>query len=367
MDKAKLRARLLRYLEEQGFFSKEPFEDKDQIRKLHRAAVLYQRERARKRLARDEPKLLAYIAHGRELDVKKIRPVLIPVARKSKEERLFRYARLHWSIPISSGYGRRLRFLVWDDYHGKLMGLIGLSDPVYSLAPRDRWIGWNKEVKKRRIKNVMDAFVLGAVPPYSLVLGGKLVALGVWSREVSRAFSERYAQRRSTIRGEPVGELALITTTSALGRSSLYNRLKFHGKKIFQPVGFTQGTGDLPFLNGFYDELFRLVREYEKPTAKHPSWGKGYRNRREVITKALKLLQLPLDLRRHGVKREVFVVPLGPLARDYLQGKTEEFRPENASFEELAAYALERWVWPRAKHDERYRAFEPEQWRLWSG
>ena len=366
MSRAELRARLLRYLEEQGFFNKDPLEDKDQIRKLHRAAVLYQREKARKHLKRYEPRLLGYIARGRDLDVEKIKPVLIPVSRRSEEERLFRYARLHWSIPISSGYGRRLRFLVWDDHHGKLMGLIGLSDPVYSLAPRDRWVGWDKDTKKRRLKNVMDAFVLGATPPYSHVLGGKLVALGVWSREVSRAFSERYAQRRSTIRGEPVGQLALITTTSALGRSSLYNRLKFKGQTIFHPVGFTRGTGDLPFLNGFYDELFQLVQKQAQPTAKHLSWGKGYRNRREVITKALKLLQLPFDMRHHGVKREVYVVPLGTLAKEFLQGRIEGFCPENASFEELATYALERWVWPRARRDERYKAFEPEDWHLWS-
>ncbi len=365
-----LREKVLEALQEQGFqlgASGLQFvhKTKDDLRKLHAHALVYLRERARPHLEPKEPKLLRFIASGRSLDPKRIRPRLVPVRRRSLEELLFRYAKLHWSIPISSGYGRRLRFLVWDEHHDKLIGLIGLSDPVFALKPRDRWVGWSHEAKRHRLKSVMDAFVLGAVPPYAQLLGGKLVALAVWSREVREAFRERYGSRPSRILGEAALELALVTTTSAFGRSSVYNRVRYRGQLVYHPVGYTRGTGDLPFLNGLYQDLARLVREHARPTAKRAEWGKGFRNRREVVTKALKLLDLPADLRVHGVQREVYVVPMGPDVKAFLRGEQPDFTPYEYGFEELAHYALERWVWPRADWDFRYQNFEPDTWRLW--
>jgi hypothetical protein len=111
---------------------------------------------------------------------------------------------LHWSIPVSMGYGRRLRFLVLDRAHGdKLIGLIGLADPVFALAARDRWIGWDVETRTRALTNVMDAFVLGAVPPYSTLRAGKMVALLATSGVVRDTFRIRYAHRTTLISDWP--------------------------------------------------------------------------------------------------------------------------------------------------------------------
>ncbi len=370
LERDVLRQRVLEAFQEQGFVldaarARANGEDKEQLRRLHARAVAYLREKARPRLAPKEPRLLRYIASGRRVNPFRIQPTLLPVKRGSLEELLFRYAKLHWSVPVSSGYGRRLRFLVWDGYHDKLMGLIGLSDPVFALKPRDRWVGWSTETKRHRLKSVMDAFVLGAVPPYAQMLGGKLVALAVWSSEVRLAFKQRYGDRSTRILGEKALDLAMVTTTSALGRSSLYNRVRFRQHLVYRPVGYTRGTGDLPFLNGLYQDLAALVQRHAPPTAKRAEWGKGYRNRREVITKALKLLDLPEGLRVHGVKREVYVVPMGPDARAFLRGEQPHFTPYAYPFEELAGFALERWVWPRARRDPRYQGFDPESWRLW--
>jgi hypothetical protein len=113
-----------------------------------------------------------------------IRPRLVQVQSDSRDELLFRYACLHWSIPISSGYGRRVRFLVIDESNNKLIGVIGIGDPVYSLAARDKWIGWNEAEHRERLHAVMDAFVLGAVPPYAQ-------HLSKWSGELDRLQSDR--------------------------------------------------------------------------------------------------------------------------------------------------------------------------------
>ncbi|MBM4293647.1 MAG: DUF4338 domain-containing protein [Deltaproteobacteria bacterium] len=191
---------------------------KENLRQLHAMAVEARLEKARKGLQKYEPKLINHFAAGREVEPAKIQPRLVEVRRDSKEELLFRYACLHWSIPVSSGYGRRLRFLVVDEHNDKLMGLFGLGDPVFSLAPRDRWVGWDKEGRRARLHHALDAFVLGSVPPYSSLLCGKLIALLVASDEVREAFRRKYGGRSSVITERTLdGSLALITTTSATG------------------------------------------------------------------------------------------------------------------------------------------------------
>src|SRR5262249_34882531 len=146
--RAELRDLIVKSLRMQGYEVRGPRPvppanlDKDRVRQLHTDAVAHRRAYAERNLARYETRLLSNIAAGADLDPRKIRPSLVEVTRGSEEERLFRYASQHWSIPVSSGYGRRLRFLVLDAYNDKLIGLIGLGDPVINLGVRDKWIGW---------------------------------------------------------------------------------------------------------------------------------------------------------------------------------------------------------------------------------
>src|SRR5262245_18143944 len=199
---------------------------KQKLRRLHRLSVQHRIEEAQPRLGRFEDRLLARIASGYEIEPSKVSPRLVEVLPDSEDELLFRYASLHWSIPTSSGYGRRLRFLVVDAHNAKLIGLFGLCDPVFSVAARDAWVGWDMKARKARLRNVMEAFILGAVPPYSMLLGGKLVAMLCASDEVRRAFHRKYGEGQSLIASSSAdGRLAMIATTSALGRSSIYNRL----------------------------------------------------------------------------------------------------------------------------------------------
>jgi hypothetical protein len=367
-----LRARVLRSLEAQGFQVRQSRLElpgalqKEQLRALHQEAVRHQVERARAGLERFEDRLLCRIAAGSEVVPDRISPRLVRVRPESEDELLFRYARLHWSIPVSAGYGRRLRFLVYDEGNGKLMGLFGLGDPVFSLGPRDRWIGWDLEQKKRRLQCVMDLFVLGAVPPYSQLVCGKLIALLATSREVQEAFRRQYRGRRTYIsRKKMDARLALLTTTSALGRSSLYNRLTFRGEPVFHSLGFTRGSGDFHFSNGFYDELRALALDHCQPTAKHDRWGNGFRNKRELLRKVLPLLGLSRELVYHGVRREFFAAPLARNAAEFLRGEAQRLRPYCRSAAELFEWFRERWLLRRAERDDRYRGFDPESYRLW--
>lgn len=370
-ERKRLRRRIVRSLGEQGFeweggrVVRGP-SGKAALRELHTAAVQHRRERARPGLERHQNDLLGFIADGGEVDPKRIAPRLVEVQRNSVEELLFRFVALHWSIPVSSGYGRRLRFLVMDDSTGKLMGLFGLGDPVMNVRARDQWVGWGGTERGNGLQHVLEAFVVGAVPPYSRLLGGKLVALLLASREVRMAFKRKYRNTKTVISNREFnGQLYMITTQSALGRSSIYNRLRFRDQLVLRSVGYTAGFGEFHFSNGLYADLSAYAQRYCEPSAKAGAWGSGFRNRREVIRKALVSLGLPTDWNHHGVRREVFVAPLAANTKNLLLGKARRGRWLYPQADELAAWWAERWLTPRVERCPDFQEFRREDYRLW--
>lgn len=373
-----LRARIERHLLAQGFALRNgrliaPVPDKDQLRDLHRGAVDDARAKARRALERHEPWLVKRLVAGSVIDPASIDPVLVTVdGSTSRDALLWRWCSLHWSIPVSAGYGRRLRFLVVDRAHDDaVIGIIGLADPVYSLAARDTWVGWTREQRATNLANIMDAFVLGAVPPYSNLLGGKLVALLAGSSEVRQVFAERYGHRRTLIADrDPNATLAMITTTSAFGRSSIYNRLTWPDHRLaYRSVGFTKGTGDFHLSGALYHELVSFARDHTSAgdTQRHSRWrGKTFRNRREAIQRALDLLGLDgRALRIHGIRREIFCVPLAENSREWLRGEHAELHGSTPPIAKLSAWWRTRWALPRARTRWASLDFEPTSWQLW--
>lgn len=367
-----IRGRILKSLRRQGFrFSGGRLvfpdaEDKDRLRQLHTEAVTHKRDIAQSTLGRKESELLKWIADGKEVIPLSIAPTLVEVLPGSIEELVFRYACLHWSIPVSSGYGRRLRYLVMDASNEKLIGVIGLGDPVFALAPRDNWIGWNSQQRRSRLHHVLDAFVLGAVPPYSHLLCGKLVAMLAASREITARFQQKYGGKESLIsQAERSGEVALITTTSALGRSSLYNRLTFRSAPMFIPVGFTRGSGEFQFLNGLYDEMSEFATKRLTPTAKSELWGTGFRNRREVVKKCIQAAGLHQDLLYHGVQREVFLIPTASNSAEYLRGDDAALQFYERRADDIVAWFRERWLLSRAEREPSFAVFTRSSYALW--
>lgn len=377
---ARLRSTVIEHLRAQGFRLTESGaiatveSDKSRLRALHDEAVTVNRERARKALARHEPRFLARLADGHHLRPESIRPRLVLVEdRRSFSGLLWRWASLHWSIPVSGGYGRRLRFLVLDEAHGdSLIGLIGLGDPVFALACRDAAIGWSADARRSRLACVLDAFVLGAVPPYNRLLAGKLVALLAGSDEVRRIFSDRYSHRRTLIsERDPAAELALITTSSALGRSSVYNRLtRPTGELALEPVGYTRGTGDFHFSGAIYSDLSAFAASLVPvgtATQRHERWtGEGFRNRREVVQRALDGLGFDSRLLRvHGVRRQVFANRVATNSYEWLRGEADALDWRSQDVAELSAWWRTRWAVPRSQRDGSWRDQRAADWSLY--
>ena len=187
------------------------------------------------------------------------------------------------------------------------------------------------------------------------------------SNQVRETFHSKYAGHSSVIRQRRLaGQLVSITTASALGRSSIYNRLTFRDRKMFHSVGFTQGSGEFHFTNGLYAALYEYAVRHCDPTAKSDLWGEGFRSRREIVKKCLPKLGLPGDWLYHGIKREVFVIPLAENAKQFLLGEETEPVWYDQPPDELFEWFRERWLLRRAEWDRRYLGFERDSFRIWS-
>jgi len=373
LSKRTMKRRLFASLREQGYtvdgdsISLPDKSTKDDLREIQQHATKKILEKNEKTIRILEERLIRYIANGDEVIPDKIDPELILVRPRSEHELLFRYISLHWSIPISSGYGRRIRFLLMDKNNGKLIGIFALGDPVFGLKDRDAWVGWNREDRRERLYHVMDAYVLGAVPPYSYLLGGKLVALSTLSNEVRKHFRIRYEKNKPLIgrkRKPPI--LAMITTTSALGRSSIYNRIKTDGVTFWHRIGFTQGSGEFHFSNGIYNDLRAFVVHHCDPTMRHKSWGDGFRNKREIVIKCLQVLGLPRAFGKHGIPREIFAAPLGKKAKEFLRGESKQVQFYDWPLAELFEKFKERWLLPRAERMPEWKEFRREAYLIWA-
>lgn len=151
--------------------------DKDVTRTVH-GVQRDDRLAANRQFISDKlPKLLKHFASGADVDPTRISPALERIDTATWQGDLFRLASLTWSVPVSNGFGRRLRYLVWDKQNEKLLGIIAIGDPIFNLSVRDNLIDWNVEDRGKRLVNMMDAYVLGALPPYNMLLGGKASCL----------------------------------------------------------------------------------------------------------------------------------------------------------------------------------------------
>ncbi|MFW9804778.1 MAG: Druantia anti-phage system protein DruA, partial [Candidatus Thorarchaeota archaeon] len=266
---------------------------------------------------------------------------------------------MYWSVPVSQGYGRRMRFLVRDKQNGKMIGLFGLTDPVFNLRVRDNWIGWDVEQRKRNLRSVMDAFVLGAIPPYSHLLGGKLVCTLLASSEVREAYHKKYSEQKSVIRGRiHDNDLLLLTTTSALGKSSLYDRIRMNKRTYFYSVGVTEGYGHFHIPQRIFHKMRRLLQLMNHPYATKNRFGHGPNWRMRVIRVALKECGFNPHLLKHQIKRESFMIPLARNSKLCLREKSKTPVYFDGNVSEIAENALRRWVVPRAERKPSYRMWD---------
>lgn len=367
--RARIKRRLRAHLRKLGFLTMEngmlepPSNHKDTFRLLHRSHR-FERLRSERAFIKDKlPKLLNDFASGSDVIPARIQPRLQLVESGTREADLFRLASLTWSVPVSQGYGRRMRFLVWDESNHKLVGIIALGDPVFNLRVRDALIGWTADQRRDRLVDVMDAYVVGAVPPYNMLLGGKLVASLIRTREVRDLFAKRYAESRGIISGKKKhASLAVVTTSSALGRSSMYNRLQLGGIRYFDSIGYTSGWGHFHIPDDLFEEMRQYLKRKHHTYADNHQFGDGPNWRLRLVRVVLEEAGMNSDLLRHGIMREVFICRLASNADRVLMGEVDCAVYRNLlSVDQVGRLALERWIIPRSLRRPEFEFWKREQ------
>lgn len=356
--------RSLGFTKEKDGSLRPPDKTKDTYRHLHRLQRQEKLERCTPWLEKQIGMLSQFFANGYEIDPANIAPELEEISHgNEKLSYLYRLAGLTWSVPVSNGYGRRMRFLVWDRHNDKLIGLIGLADPVFNMNARDNAIGWTSEDRSARLVNMMDACVLGAVPPYNQLLCGKLLACLVRTQQIEQAFTAKYGKTKGIISGKRKhARLLCVTTTSALGRSSVYNRLRLDGCDYFQPVGFTAGWGHFQIPDALFSELRKFLKQKRHRYANGHQFGNGPNWRIRVVRAAFDKLGINSEILRHNLEREVFICPVADNAFSVLRGDTRQ--PSFGSLKsvaEVSRVALQRWIVPRAERMPQYKDWTVQQ------
>lgn len=360
---ANLKRRLRRHLKSIGFNKASDGgleingEGKEVIRSLHRAQRNAILKENRSFIEDQLPKLKQYFASGNDIVPSQIKPALELIKSGTWQSELFRLAALTWAVPVSHGFGRRLRYLVWDRSNNKLIGLLAIGDPVFNLSVRDKLIGWNSHERGERLVNIMDAYVLGAIPPYNMLLGGKLVASLIRTKEIYDDFARAYGNTTGIISGkEKRARLLMVTTTSSLGRSSVYNRLKLGGTEYLKPIGYTGGWGHFHIPDDLFADLRAYLRQVGHSYADLHRFGQGPSWRLRTTRAALDSLGFKADMLKHGIQREVFLCELASNALKILRkGKGRPNVKSLLTVKEVGSLAVHRWIIPRSQTRAEYQ------------
>lgn len=227
------------------------------------------------------------------------------------------------------------------------------------------------EIKKVHLASeVADLSVCGAVAPYNMLIGGKLVTAVMASEEVREIYKQRYGKQvseiSSQIKGQRVqrsSDLKLLTTTALYGvgsnqYSSLTLRASKHSeltsdlvwKKIDSSTGFT--------VTHISDETVQLMRtlgicEYGRRRI-NSVFGEGSSPRTRQIREGLNLLGINnSELLEQPNQKKVYGCELFPGAKGQLLGFDDIELSPSVGSNSVAAIAkgwTKRWLLPRIEN-----------------
>lgn len=326
---------------------------KDYYRRLHEHARSEALKGHRAWIGKMWPKLRSVFADPKTLRPEKIRPRLVLV-QTQRDRDIFRLAQLTWSLPFSGGYGRRLNYLIWDVAHDSLIGVLGLQSPPLVLPARDRVYPMPYADKPKLVNQTMDGYVVGAVAPYADLLGGKLAVLAAASSDVRHDYQRRYRGRETRIEKRVLpASLVAVTSLSAYGRSSMYNRVSAgtcNGRVVWatESLGGCEGWGTLHFSPTLYEEMKAFHVQLVPEMALY-GFGIGPKIKQQVVKRVLRMLHLQETFVRHNVKREVFVISHVANLKAYLAGEDRKPQYIDRRFSELAHHWMSRYCIPRSE------------------
>ena len=360
MDIEELKNRIIEILKEQGFEINPHLKPKEcsktAYQKIQQKARLEQIALHKKFLSSSIKKVKKFCRNGNEIIPERISLELREVQPDSFEEILFKWWNLiWWSIPYQRSIGRQMRFLLWDKTHDAPFGLILLQSPILKMSARDKYLGIPRDELDIWVNKSLYAQRVGALPPYNELLGGKMVALALTCNEIREAYKRKYSNYATLLKKRQLEpELLFITTTSAFGESSIYNRLKYNEEVVAEFLGYTKGSGTFHIPESLYKELLAFLESKGIDISRGCEHGPSRKLR--LISLSLRYLGIA-DFVYHGIKRGVYLFPLAKNLKKVInEGESPIWvdRP----FNKLVDYWKERWAIPRSKRVLKWKEFD---------
>lgn len=358
----KLRSEIISTISKQGFYVNGEVVPivgkKEGIRKIHQISRKEQLLKYKNFLKENLEEIMLHTISGSEIEPDKIDLSLIEIEPNTLEEKLFRWWNLvWWSMPYQKAYGRQMRFLIWDNYHMAPFGIIGLQSPVLKMAVRDEYLSIPKAELDIWVNRSMQAQRVGALPPYNELLGGKLVALTLGANEIRKAYKIKYSDTKTLIENRKLdSDLLFVTTSSAYGRSSIYNRLKYKNSLVAERLGYTKGFGTFHVPDSLFSQIKNFLESEGIDTG--TTFGNGPSKRIKLLYQAFSRLQLP-NYSQHQIQREYYLFNhVKNLSNVIHRGKKAQYI--NRPFDELVDFWKERWCLPRSSRIDTWKEFDPK-------
>jgi len=360
MTAVALKTKIIDSLKLQGFhvngYVAPTANDKESFRKIHEFSKREQIQLQKDFIETQFSTISKYIINGKDIDPHRIELELRLAESGTEEHIIYRWWNLlWWSVPYQKAYGRQMRFLLWDKIHNAPFGLIGLQSPVLKMAVRDNYLQIPKETLDVWINKSMQAQRLGALPPYNQLLGGKMVALSLTSNEIRRAYKKKYKNVKTLLEKRLIEpDLLFITTTSAYGRSSIYNRLKYKNELVAESLGFTKGAGTFHISQELYIEIQKYL--IKRGINVSTTFGNGPSKKIKLLAQAFDILGLP-EYTYHNIQREFFLFPLTKNLKNVIS-KNVKPKYYNRKLDELTNFWKKRWCVPRSERFDTWKKYD---------
>ena len=218
----------------------------------------------------------------------------------------------------NSNIGRNLFYTVEDEVTGKYLGVICISSDFLDLTPRDKAIGWARDVKTQQ--GMINHTAIGStiVPLQPLgwnYMGGKLLALLCLADTVQKDWKERYGD-----------VLVGVTTTSLYGKTKTGGLSQYDGLEHWNPMGFSSGSVAFEPSRATKKLIFDWIKETD-PRKYFEWWDakntQGLPLKRDHKNRSLNFaypkLGIPKELIRTEHQRGIYFAPLYDNTNEYLR------------------------------------------------
>lgn len=363
MNRDKLKNEIIEILQAQGFkinpHVRPAANTKTVYKELQQESRKEQITLHKKFLKSNIPIIKDYFLDVNKFDPERIDLELLEVKRDTLEETIFRWWNLiWWSVPYQRAYGRQMRFILWDKGHNAPFGLIGLQSPVLKMSARDNYLDIPKNELDLWVNKSMQAQRLGALPPYNYLIGGKMVAMAMTTNELRKYYQKKYKDKKTEMQGRVINpDLLFITTTSAFGKSSIYNRLNYKQQPVAMSLGYTKGSGSFHIPETLYKEILEFLKSNGMDVS--TSFGNGPSRKIKLLHTAFRLLNMP-DYSYHNLKREFFLFPLASNLHNVIHKKVKP-KYYNRPLKDVMVYWKKRWGLPRAQRSEEWKQFNRQE------